>query len=281
MTIMADNIAVKLCQKDNRDFWEDIKHLTNKKVKLPTNFDGVHGDNDIFSMWKQHYAAIFNSVEKSSCDQAHSDFCNKNIICNNGMTVDLFEMKAVIDDLASNKSPGLDGLSAEHFKFAHSRLSALMSTLVSSIVVHGHLPQSMNESVIAPIIKNKKKRVNDKNNYRPICLSNICSKIIKVVIFNRISTLLQSRSNQFGFKPKHGTELCVFVCSNNGSVMHVALLDTSKAFDRKNRRKRLLKLESRGVPTYILRLLSNELIGHYTCVRLGSTHSEFAPIVME
>ena len=61
-------------------------------------------------MWKQHYAAICNSVENSSCDQAHSAFCNTNIAFDNGMTVDLFEMKAVIDDLASNKSPGLDGL---------------------------------------------------------------------------------------------------------------------------------------------------------------------------
>ena len=121
------------------------------------------------------------------------------------MTVDLFEMKAVIDDLASNKSPGLDGLSAEHFKFAHSRLLALMSTLVSSIVVHGLVPHNTNESVIVPIIKDKNKRVNDKSNYRPICLSNICSKIIEVVIFNRIGTFLQSSPNQFGFKPKHGT----------------------------------------------------------------------------
>ena len=106
-------------------------------------------------------------------------------------------------------TPGLDGLSAEHFKFAHSTLLALMSMLVSPIVVHGHVPHS-NESVIVPIIKDKNKRVNDKRNYRPICLSNICSKIIEVVLFNRISTFLQSSSNQFAFKPKHGTELCVF-----------------------------------------------------------------------
>ena len=147
--------------------------MTNKKVKLTTKIDGVHGDNDIVSMWKQHYAAIFKSVENSSCDQAHSDFCNTNIAFDNAMTVDLFEMKAVIDDVASNKSHGLDGLSAEHFKCAHSRLLALISMLVSSIVVHGHVPHSMNESVIVPIIKDKNKRVNDKRNYRPICLSNI------------------------------------------------------------------------------------------------------------
>ena len=54
----------------------------------------------------------------------------------------VYQDSHVFDDLAStsNKSPGLDGLSAEHFKFAHSRLLALMSMLVSSIVVHGHVP---------------------------------------------------------------------------------------------------------------------------------------------
>ena len=48
----------------------------------------------------------------------------------------------------------------------------------------------IDESVIVPIIKDKNKRVNDKNNYRPICLSNICSKIIEVVICNRTGTFL-------------------------------------------------------------------------------------------
>ena len=62
----------------------------------------------------------------------------------------------------------------------------------------------------------------------------------------------------------------------HGSAMHVAFLDASKAFDLVN--KLLLKLESCGVPTYILRLLNSELIGQYTCVRWGSTHSEFSPI---
>ena len=62
MTIIANNIAENLCKKDRRDFWKDIKHLTNKKVKLPTNIDGVHGDNDIVSMWKQLYLIVLKKV---------------------------------------------------------------------------------------------------------------------------------------------------------------------------------------------------------------------------
>ena len=50
---------------------------------------------------------------------------------------------------------------------------------------------------------------------------------------------LQSTFNQFGFKRKHGTEMCVFVLRElkiyyikHGSCMSVAFLDASKAFDR-------------------------------------------------
>ena len=64
----------------------------------------------------------------------------------------------------------------------------------------------------------------------------------------------------------------------HGSAMHVAFLDASKAFDRVNRRKLLLKLESRGVPTYILRLLSSELIGQFVGVPLTQI---FSPLGME
>ena len=44
-----------------------------------------------------------------------------------------------------------------------------MCTLVSSIVVHGHVPQSMNEYVMC-----KNKRVNDKRNYRSVNRSVNC-----------------------------------------------------------------------------------------------------------
>ena len=125
-----------------------------------------------------------------------------------------------------------------------------MALVVSSIITHGVMPRAMTESVIIPVINNKNKRVNDKGNYRPICLSNICSKIVKISLARRFYGHLHSTHNQFGFKSEHGTELCVFAFNEllryyveHGSGMHIAFLDASKAFDRVNRRKLYLSLK--------------------------------------
>ena len=138
------------------------------------------------------------------------------------------------------------------------------------------------ESVIVPVIKNKNQRIHDKGNYRPIYLSNVCSKIVEMALACRLSDSLHSSHNQFGFKLDHGTELCVFTFKEllrfyveHGSAMHVAFLDASKAFDRVNRCKLLTKLENRGVAKYILRLICYDFISQHICIRWGSSYSDF------
>ena len=53
------------------------------------------------------------------------------------------------------------------------------SKLMSSILVHGRVPSAMLKSVMIPIVKNKNKHITDKENYRPICLANVFTKVIK------------------------------------------------------------------------------------------------------
>ena len=43
-------------------------------------------------------------------------------------------------------------------------------------------------------------QLSDKNNYRPIALANIMSKLFELRLLNRYETFLYTESNQFGFK---------------------------------------------------------------------------------
>ena len=52
------------------------------------------------------------------------------------------------------------------------------------------MPQSVINSVIIPIIKNKFGDFTDKNNYRPIVLSSIISKVFEHIIIIRLEEYL-------------------------------------------------------------------------------------------
>ena len=68
----------------------------------------------------------------------------------------------------------------------------------------------MINSVIIPIIKNTSGDFTDKNNYRPITLSSIISKVFEHTIVNRLEEYLWTNDNQFGFKSGHSTDLCIY-----------------------------------------------------------------------
>ena len=67
--------------------------------------------------------------------------------------------------------------------------------------------------VLVPVIKDKCRKINDSDNYRPIALASVISKVVEKILLNRMSDLLTTTSNQFGFKSKLGTDTCIYICS--------------------------------------------------------------------
>ena len=47
------------------------------------------------------------------------------------------------------------------------------------------------------------------DNYRPIALASVVSKVAEIVIYNRISVYLDTSLNQFGFKRNHSADQCI------------------------------------------------------------------------
>ena len=166
--------------------------------------DGVQGETNISEMWKSHYNNIFNIVPNSNCHLMCEDLEASNTPFSSDMIVSADEIQNIIKQLANCKSPGPDGRTAEHFKYAGFNLPVLFALCTSTMLVHTVCCGSY-------IVKDKNKHITDKNNYRPICLSNVFTKILENILLSRIDNFICTKSNQFGFKQKHGTDMCVFV----------------------------------------------------------------------
>ena len=72
----------------------------------------------------------------------------------------------------------------------------------------GIFPKVLKRATIIPIFKKGEK--DNMNNYRPIALLPVMSKIFEKVINERITKVLDERGyideNQYGFRKKHSTE---------------------------------------------------------------------------
>ena len=129
-------------------------------------------------------------------------------------------------------------------------------------ILHKYIPKSCINTVIVSILKNKNGNHQDFGNYRPIAIATVVSKLFKQVIFVNTKNFLHTTDNQFGFKTKYSTDMCVFLHKQaisyyitRDSPIFCVFLDASKAFDRVNHYLLFQKLIVRNVPMCFVRLL--------------------------
>ena len=68
----------------------------------------------------------------------------------------------------------------------------------------------MIETKIVKIIKNKAGDLSSGNNYRPIALANVISKVFESLILLRCKQFLTTAAKQLGFKSRHSTDFCIY-----------------------------------------------------------------------
>ena len=75
------------------------------------------------------------------------------------------------------------------------------------------------KTIIAPIVKSKIRDASDKNDYRPIALVADPSKLLELVLLNNRETCIEFSHDQFGFKPKHATDMCIYSLQKSHPVL--------------------------------------------------------------
>jgi hypothetical protein len=151
------------------------------------------------------------------------------------------EVKAIIDNLKKNKSPGWDQLNNEIIKHLFQILPELFVVLYNKCLQFGVFPKIWKISVIKILLKSIDKPKNDIKSYRPISSLCVLAKVLEKLIKNRINNHLYSNNlsdKQFGFSHEKSTEDAInHIISlaqemiNKKQFLLIILLDIKGAFD--------------------------------------------------
>ena len=205
----ADALAHSLKSKDSTSFWKDVRKMANSKIPLASKVGDAVGSAKITDMWQTHYSELLNSVHDTSSKSFVSEHIDA-VSSESIISISAGDVSEGLKDTKLGKSPGIDGLAAEHYVYSHKCLSVHLALLFTSILTDGYMPNAFMKTSIIPILKNKNGDTSAKNNYRPIAIVTAMSKIFELCLSRIMDAYLFTSDNQFGFKRKHSTDLCIY-----------------------------------------------------------------------
>ena len=178
------------------------------------------------------------------------------------------QLKKILLNLNTKKATGPDGIPAIVLKMCAVELSPILRELFQYSLEKGIFPENWKSALVQPIPKKGKK--SDPNNYRPIALLPVISKVMEKYINESILNFLESNNiisdRQYGFRKHRSTaDMLAYVShiwsqavEKHGESQLVAL-DISKAFDKVWHSALLSKLPSYGINEQLCLWFANYL----------------------
>mgnify|MGYP002144886812 CR=1 FL=1 len=193
--------------------------------------------------------------------------------------------------LAQNDSMsfGVDGLPQVFFKSCARSLAAPLSIIFSKSYSSGTIPHTWRSANVTPIYKGSGS-AHSPDNYRPISLTCICSKVMELVVRDNILSFLHSNgllsSTQHGFLPGKSTTSQLIESLNdwtysleNGNNVDCIYLDFSKAFDCISHSKLITKISAYGIDNLTVAWVSDFLKDRRQRVKVNGAVSDWLPCI--
>ena len=191
-------------------------------------------------------------------------------------------------NIKDNKATGPDGLPGDLLKICAHEIADVYTLLFQASLNQGHLPSDWKRANIVPVFKKGDRgRV---ENYRPISLTSVSSKILEHIIHSSIMDHLELHSllndNQHGFRQKRSCETQLIItandfsrCLNKHEQIDAVLLDFSKAFDKVDHKILLSKLSRLGIGESLCQWIRSFLSGRSQTVLVEGSSSKSSPVL--
>ena len=258
-----------------------INQLCHEGKQISSNEEMANTFNDFFTeIGPQLDKEIPQSKRPGGCKiYLNSRIPNSFLIS----TTNTQEISDIINNFDDSKASGPCSVPIKLLKVARHELSIPFSNICNTSFTEGIFPEIIKVAKVIP--SHKKGPTDDVNNYHPISLLSVFSKIIEKLMVVRLTTYLELHKiiypNQFGFRQGYSTSHSLISITetikktlDNNKYGCGVFIKLRKAFDTVNHGILLQKLEHYGIRDSASSWFKSCLTNRRQYVHLNGINSE-------
>ena len=234
---------------------------------------------DILERWNEYGRELFQSEAQEQ--KPHSNGNSSNV-----EPEPLFsEVETAVKQLKSGKAPGLDNIPAELLKTVDEPGLKALHYLCLKIWETCKWPGEW--KIQEFVMLHKSGSTKNCGNYRTIALISHASKILLIIILNRMKNKVEEElSNcQAGYRSNRGTTDMLFVLQlliekirNSEGEAFITFIDYSKAFDSVSHQHLFKTMLKMGFPNHLVSLIAGLYEDQKATIRWNGEHCEYFEI---
>jgi hypothetical protein len=264
------NLGLSVKENPKR-FWSFVKSKNkNRSIPQEMKYNETYSDTSEgkANLFNDYFASVFGPTDATSNDRSNTHDTNDAL--NDGISsviICVNDVHEVMSKLDTNKAVGPDNLSHVILKTCCNELEESICNLINISLVEGVVPKDWLEANVIPVHKSKDKQKVE--NYRPISLLSIVSKIAERCIYNKIipniEPLLNTSQHGFLNGKSTSTQLVQFLSHLSSTFetsgqTDIIYTDFSKAFDRVSHKLLIQKLKNFGISGSLLSWFQSYLL---------------------